>query len=112
MSHCCHWRKPSIHVNLFRSAHPVPVDCIDGNQTCLNGACMTTASGVICHCHHGYTGDACETDIDDCERVTCLNNGTCVDGVAEYHCNCSQGYEGPAVKKDVLARKRVRGGCS
>ena len=48
---------------------------------CLNGAtCSHTndVGGYYCSCSIGYTGENCETDIDECNMGPCLNNGTCL----------------------------------
>eukprot|EP00118_Oscarella_pearsei_P023461 m.281144 g.281144 ORF g.281144 m.281144 type:complete len:82 (+) comp40640_c0_seq7:833-1078(+) len=33
-----------------------------------------------CNCKPGYTGDSCETDIDNCDPNLCKNGGACLDG--------------------------------
>ena len=48
---------------------------------CLNEAnCSHTddIGGYNCSCSIGYTGENCETDIDECSMEPCLNNGTCL----------------------------------
>ena len=43
----------------------------------------------------GYTGSNCETNIDDCAGLPCLNNASCIDLVNSYRCDCSgTGFEG------------------
>ena len=44
----------------------------------------------MCMCAHGYTGDNCDVEINNCEDNTCLNGGTCVDG----SCVCLSKYTG------------------
>ena len=49
----------------------------------------------------GFTGRHCETNIDDCLGVHCLNNATCIDGVNAYRCMCHPGYEGRHCELDI-----------
>ena len=44
---------------------------------------------VIC-----FTGDTCETNIDDCSPNPCKNEGTCTDMVNDFSCDCADGYTG------------------
>ena len=46
-----------------------------------------------CQCAGGYTGLACEDDIDKCLTVTCPNNSMCVDSTDSYVCICNPGFE-------------------
>ncbi|XP_019622001.1 PREDICTED: von Willebrand factor D and EGF domain-containing protein-like isoform X2 [Branchiostoma belcheri] len=41
----------------------------------------------------GYTGQLCETEIDECQSNPC-SNGTCIDYVNGYNCTCAEGYIG------------------
>ena len=36
----------------------------------------------------GFTGDRCETDIDECVNSPCENGGTCVDDINSFQCTC------------------------
>lgn len=47
-----------------------------------------------CQCASGFTGDRCETNIDDCLTNKCENNSTCVDLIQAYECRCLPGYTG------------------
>ena len=62
----------------------------------MNGAtCTDEVNDYSCECATGYTGEDCETNIDDCVGEPCLNGATCVDGVDSFSCDCAAGYEGP-----------------
>ncbi|XP_078571571.1 uncharacterized protein LOC144859155 [Branchiostoma floridae x Branchiostoma japonicum] len=46
-----------------------------------------------CECP-GYTGQYCETEIDECESSPCTN-GTCIDLLNGFNCTCDAGSTGP-----------------
>jgi hypothetical protein len=41
-----------------------------------------------CTCAFGWTGVHCETKINYCENVTCLNKGVCRPLLGDYKCEC------------------------
>merc|ERR1712091_672517 len=45
-----------------------------------------------CTCAAGYSGDICETDLDECASTPCLHGATCTQGVDSYTCTCMAGY--------------------
>lgn len=47
-----------------------------------------------CHCPPGFTGDRCESNVDDCVENKCENNATCIDLVLAYECKCTPGFMG------------------
>ena len=59
------------------------------------GACSQPTVGQFsCTCAAGYTGDRCQTDIDDCAPTPCSNGGSCVDGVDSFTCTCALPFTG------------------
>ena len=61
---------------------------------CVNhGACLrdTSTTNASCHCDAGYTGDDCNTDIDDCAPSKCPAELACRDQVNGFICYCPAG---------------------
>ena len=46
-------------------------------------------------CGTGYTGDNCETDVDECaDSAACNSHGSCTNAVGYFNCSCNGGYSG------------------
>ena len=70
---------------------------IFGKNKCLNGECFVDEDQeAFCECDVGFTGEHCETDIDQCLiEDKCENGGTCYDLVGlETICVCAKGWMG------------------
>jgi len=72
------------------------VSCAEYNLSCaLNTSrCVLHNGSPMCLCRDGFSGDACDVNIDDCRDVTCQHGGTCLDATLAYHCACAPGYTG------------------
>lgn len=68
-----------LHVCLWAIIHVGP-RCNNNERQCMgspcqNGAvCMDETGPSVCHCAAGYTGRACETDVDECKGDVILTN--------------------------------------
>lgn len=62
---------------------------------------MHKHDSYTCVCPTGFTGDNCESDIDDCLINPCLNGGTCIDDVNSFRCSCVPGFVGSLCQANV-----------
>ncbi|XP_060076672.1 uncharacterized protein LOC132556307 [Ylistrum balloti] len=64
--------------------------------TCMNGGTCEAFGSVRrqCICPPGFTGDNCETNINECDLNPkgCMYNGTCIDKDNGYDCQCRLGF--------------------
>lgn len=89
--------------------HPVIGETVEiagiytcSENICLNGGtCYRSGSVHLCSCGPGYSGDHCETDIDECHSNPCRNGGTCVDGLNSFTCVCLPSYAGLYCEDDT-----------
>ncbi|XP_069677103.1 protein eyes shut isoform X2 [Periplaneta americana] len=67
-----------------------------GESRCMNGGLCIEGPGdtFTCSCLAGWTGELCNTSIDECASSPCLNGGVCVDRHADYACACPFGFTG------------------
>ena len=69
-----------------------------------NGKCIDGIATYNCSCNKGWTGKACEVDINECESMPCKNGGECFQTInADFRCACRSGFTG----KDCSASKHV-----
>ncbi|XP_073249729.1 uncharacterized protein [Porites lutea] len=79
---------------------PSPCD----SSPCKNtGKCISLykENGYKCICVKGFTGKDCETNINDCVNIPCLNNGTCIDLINGFNCSCPPGFAGNRCEIDI-----------
>ncbi|KAI9540708.1 hypothetical protein NQZ68_038379 [Dissostichus eleginoides] len=91
------------------NTHPVEVSTVDvrdllpcTTNVCQNsGTCYRRNTQNMCVCAPGFTGQLCETDVDECQSNPCLNGATCLDGVASFTCLCLPSYSGELCQQDT-----------
>uniref|UniRef100_A0AAZ3PF85 Versican core protein n=1 Tax=Oncorhynchus tshawytscha TaxID=74940 RepID=A0AAZ3PF85_ONCTS len=95
-----------------QSGFPNPIDrhgafCFKARQQCTVNVCLNKAScyqrgnASICVCAPGYTGQRCQTDVDECQSNPCANGATCMDGVNSFSCVCLPSYAGQLCEQDT-----------
>ncbi|XP_030579775.1 versican core protein [Archocentrus centrarchus] len=77
-------------------------DLLPCSAMCQNGgSCYKKGTQSFCACAAGYTGQHCETDVDECHSNPCLNGATCLDGVNSFTCLCLPSYTGELCEQDT-----------
>jgi Notch-like protein len=84
----------------------VTIAVAEGNECSPNpcdngGTCNDGDATFSCTCPTGFTGDRCQTNIDDCTSGSCENGGTCVDGVNAFTCTCPTGFTGDRCQTNI-----------
>ena len=76
--------------------------CATHGEACSeNATCTDTNRGYECACNAGFSGDDCETNIDDCANRPCQNDGRCEDEVSGYRCVCAAGFSGDDCETNI-----------
>ena len=83
----------------------VNIDNCVGVDCSRNGQCVDDVDSFSCTCDPDFTGDRCQTTINDCLGVDCSGNRRCVDGVNSYTCECMTGYSGPRCDEGIFKLK-------
>jgi hypothetical protein len=67
------------------------------NLICQHGQCMHDFDRGKCLCNHGWEGNSCEKNIDECQRGNNCSkeHSICEDHINGYYtCKCHQGFTG------------------
>lgn len=67
------------------------------DNDCENGStCLPEGDDAYtCDCEGtGFTGQRCETEIDECDPNPCKQGAACTDRIADYSCACPDEYAG------------------
>ncbi|XP_078282273.1 LOW QUALITY PROTEIN: protein crumbs homolog 2a [Rhinoraja longicauda] len=60
-----------------------------------------SASGYVCLCGQGFTGENCTININECASGPCENEGTCEDQTNGFHCRCASGFTGVMCQANI-----------
>ena len=71
----------------------------DVNPCGETGVCSNLQNGYKCSCMPGYTGENCETRINNCADDMCQNDSQCVTLLDSYICICKTGTIGQFCQK-------------
>lgn len=70
--------------------------------------CANAINAFQCICGPGFTGNLCQTQIDECVSNPCQNGGSCVDLVNSYACVCPPGFKGPNTETPYLSNCEIQ----
>ena len=78
---------------------------------CGDGVCQDGVNEYTCKCSLGFSGDHCETNIDECTPDPC-ENGDCTDGINDFTCACEGGWFGKRCDQECLVDSDCDYKCS
>ncbi|XP_067040326.1 neurogenic locus notch homolog protein 1-like [Acropora muricata] len=86
------------------SMHTITISLVvcpcQNNGNCIPDPQSPRGSGLYqCRCAPGFAGDACQTNIDECQSYPCAR-GRCIDGLNNFSCICYPGYVGRTCDTD------------
>lgn len=65
------------------------------SSPCMNGGdCIAYINSFQCNCAAGYTGNYCQSIINECTPTACQNGATCIPLPNGYNCTCAPGWTG------------------
>ncbi len=78
-------------------------ECLSESIDCNQGNCVDGEGLETCVCNPGYTGQFCETEINECEvlNIDCNENEQCMDELNSYSCVCNTGYTGADCETNI-----------
>jgi len=88
-------------LNLTASCGTLPRCSNVGNCTLKYDSSPWRAQYAGCDCNAGYTGQACQTNINECASVPCTNAAVCVDLVNGFSCTCVAGFTGTVCQTNI-----------
>ncbi len=102
-------------INSNRQSDPCTSDLI-ASQCSNKGICIphNNLTGFYCSCFDGYTGEQCETLINNCVSQPCGNNGACISFLKSFYCKCTHGYTGDRCETQMnpcLSQPCIHGKC-
>ena len=72
---------------------------------CGQGTCENLENGYRCHCHTGYKGENCQSDINECDpfhgKHPCMNGSHCNNSPGSFSCTCNTGFIGQLCEEDI-----------
>ncbi|XP_053408055.1 fibropellin-1-like [Mercenaria mercenaria] len=101
-----------LHINVYEAV-VVNVSTTNvtqcGDQECLHYA-LCTNDGKACRCRHGYQGDRCQNDVNECEMgAPCYHRGYCENTFGNWSCDCLEGWKnGVDVHCEVKTNQDIR----
>ena len=74
----------------------------------VNRHCIDGLNTFTCVCDDGYTGEHCEVEINECERlnITCSEHGQCMKDASTYRCVCDPHFTGETYS-DILDKTQA-----
>ncbi|XP_071943795.1 uncharacterized protein [Antedon mediterranea] len=70
-----------------------PLGC-EVNPCTNGGACLTVGNAYSCNCAPGFSGQNCQSNVNDCSGISCMNGGECIDHIDGFDCACADGFTG------------------
>lgn len=72
-------------------------------KKCQNGGRCVDGFGATytCDCQDGWTGLACEENVNECLDNPCLNGGMCMDLPGDFFCSCPFGFAGDVCEVEL-----------
>lgn len=79
------------------------IDDCPGNMCQNGGTCVDGVNAYHCKCSPSFTGEYCETDVDECvqQPTICKNGATCTNTHGGYNCICVNGWNGPDCSNNI-----------
>ena len=83
----------------------IKCDQIDycSHHSCQHGKCVNHNNGYECVCEHGYEGQHCNDDINECINNDCNGHGQCINTIGSFKCVCQNGWTGKECESQYVA---------